>query len=108
MLCGNHFEIFSSKEAHHSLVVWVEPCKILSSFHEKIQSIQSCLGLTPDENAFISHITIAQLLNIKPENLLSYLSSPGNFSFSPFEINHLVLLLLPPTMSNGPYIVKER
>ncbi|KEC56123.1 RNA 2',3'-cyclic phosphodiesterase [Bartonella koehlerae] len=100
------FEIFGSESMPHSLIVRIEPCETLNLLHEKIQCIQNHLGLTHDEKQFTPHITLARLLDIQPEDLPSYLSSKGNFSFSPFEVNHFVLLLSPSPSSDAPYIVK--
>lgn len=71
-----------------------------------MQSILNSLGLPPDEKQFIPHITLARLLNIKPDDLPSYLSSRGDFLFPPFEIDHFVLLSSPSPLSDAPYIVK--
>ncbi|EJF98165.1 2'-5' RNA ligase [Bartonella vinsonii subsp. arupensis Pm136co] len=101
------FEIFGSENAPHSLVVRIEPCETLSLLHEKMQCIRSNLSLKPDEKQFIPHITLARLLDIKPEALPSYLSSRSDFSFSPFEVNHFVLLLSLSPSSDDPYIVKK-
>ncbi|WP_019220890.1 RNA 2',3'-cyclic phosphodiesterase [Bartonella senegalensis] len=100
------FEIFSSENIPHSLVVRIEPCETLNLLHEKIQHIRNHLGLTPDERQFTPHITLARLLDIQPEDLPPYLSSRGNFSFPPFEVNNFVLLLSPSPSSNAPYVVK--
>lgn len=100
------FEIFSSENIPHSLVVRIERCEVLNLLHEKMQSILNSLGLPPDEKQFIPHITLARLLNIKPDDLPSYLSSRGDFLFPPFEIDHFVLLSSPSPLSDAPYIVK--
>ncbi|WP_208435541.1 RNA 2',3'-cyclic phosphodiesterase [Bartonella phoceensis] len=100
------FEVFTSNDVPHSLVVRIEPCETLNLLHEKMQSIRNRLGLMPDEKQFIPHITVARLLDIKPEDLPSYLASRGDFSFPPFEINHFVLLSSPSPSSNAPYILK--
>lgn len=100
------FDVFGSENAPHSLVVRIEPCETLNLLHEKMQDIRNSLSLTPDKKQFIPHITVARLLNIKPEDLPSYLSSRSNFSFPPFEVDHFVLLLSPSPSSNTPYIVK--
>ncbi|EJF74546.1 RNA 2',3'-cyclic phosphodiesterase [Bartonella alsatica] len=100
------FEVFGSKNAPHSLVVLIEPCETLNLLHEKMQCIRNSLSLTPDEKQFIPHITIARLLNIKPEDLPSYISSQNNFSFPSFKVDHFVLLLSPSPSSDAPYILK--
>ncbi|ENN95401.1 RNA 2',3'-cyclic phosphodiesterase [Bartonella vinsonii] len=101
------FDVFGSENAPHSLVVRIAPCETLSLLHEKMQCIRSNLNLTPDEKQFIPHITLARLLDIKPEDLPSYLSSRSDFSFPPFEVNHFVLLLSPSPLSDAPYIVEK-
>ncbi|GAA5096781.1 RNA 2',3'-cyclic phosphodiesterase [Bartonella acomydis] len=106
MLQMKGFDVFGSEKAPHSLVVCIEPCEILNILYEKMQCIRSHLGLTPDEKQFTPHITIARLLDIKPEDLSPYLSSQGDFSFPPFEVDHFVLFLSPSPSSNSPYIVK--
>ncbi|WP_208441262.1 RNA 2',3'-cyclic phosphodiesterase [Bartonella raoultii] len=100
------FDVFGPENAPHSLVVRIVPCKTLNLLHEKMQSIRNSLSLTPDKKQFIPHITIARLLDIKPEDLPSYLSSRGDFSFPPFEVDRFVLLLSPSPSSDAPYIVK--
>ncbi|MET3559568.1 2'-5' RNA ligase [Bartonella japonica] len=100
------FEVFSSKNIPYSLVVRIEPCESLNLLHEKMQYIRNSLGLPPDKKQFIPHITLARLLNIKPDDLSSYLFSRGNFLFPPFEIDHFVLLLSPSPLSYASYIVK--
>ncbi|WP_273759780.1 RNA 2',3'-cyclic phosphodiesterase [Bartonella sp. ML70XJBT.G] len=100
------FDVFGPEKASHTLVVRIEPCETLNLLHEKMQAIRNSLSLTPDEKQFIPHITVARLLDIKPEDLPSYLSSRGNFSFPPFEVNHFVLLLSLSPSSDAPYIVK--
>ncbi|WP_281432240.1 2'-5' RNA ligase family protein, partial [Bartonella bovis] len=84
----------------------IEPCETLNLLHEKMQCIRNSLSLTPDEKQFIPHITIARLLNIKPEDLPSYISSQNNFSFPSFKVDHFVLLLSPSPSSDAPYILK--
>ncbi|WP_455466125.1 RNA 2',3'-cyclic phosphodiesterase [Bartonella sp. B39] len=101
------FEVFGSEKAPHSLVVRIEPCETLNLLHEQMQSIRSSLNLTPDEKQFTPHITVARLLDIKPEDLPSYLSSQGDFSFPAFEVDHFVLLLSPSPSSDAPYIVRR-
>ncbi|WP_375673042.1 RNA 2',3'-cyclic phosphodiesterase [Bartonella sp. TS82HLJMH] len=100
------FEVFGSKDAPHSLVVRIEPCETLNLLHEQMQKIRSRLKLAPDEKQFMPHITLARLLDIRPEDLPAYLSSRGDFSFLPFEVDRFVLLLSPSPESNAPYIVK--
>ncbi|WP_273756366.1 RNA 2',3'-cyclic phosphodiesterase [Bartonella sp. MM73XJBT] len=100
------FDVFGSENAPHSLVVRIEPCETLNLLHEKMQTIRNSLILTTDEKQFIPHITVARLFDIKPEDLPSYLSSRGNFSFHPFEVDHFVLLLSSSPSSDAPYIVK--
>ncbi|ATP11708.1 RNA 2',3'-cyclic phosphodiesterase [Bartonella henselae] len=100
------FEIFSSENTPHSLVVRIEPCETLNLLHKKMQCIRNHLRLPPDERQFTPHITLARLLDIQPEDLSYYLSSRSNFSFPPFEVNNFVLLLSPSPSSNAPYIVK--
>ncbi|WP_273720277.1 MULTISPECIES: RNA 2',3'-cyclic phosphodiesterase [unclassified Bartonella] len=100
------FDVFGSENAPHSLVVRIEPCETLNLLHEKMQTIRNNLILTTDEKQFIPHITVARLFDIKPEDLPSYLSSRGNFSFHPFEVDHFVLLLSSSPTSDAPYIVK--
>ncbi|EJF80201.1 2'-5' RNA ligase [Bartonella sp. DB5-6] len=107
MLQARGFEVFGSENAPHSLVVRIEPCETLSLLHEKIQCIRSSLHLTPDEKQFTPHITLARLLDIKPDDLPSYLSSRGSFLFPPFKVDHFVLLLSPSPSSDAPYIVKR-
>ncbi|WP_375641339.1 MULTISPECIES: RNA 2',3'-cyclic phosphodiesterase [unclassified Bartonella] len=106
MLQTKGFEVFGSENAPHSLVVRIEPCETLNLLHEKMQCIRSKLHLEPDEKPFTPHITLARLLDIKPEDLPSYLSSRGDFLFPPFEVDHFVLLLSPSPSSDAPYIVK--
>ncbi len=101
------FEVFGSENAPHSLVVRIEPCKTLSLLHEKMQCIRSSLHLTPDERLFTPHITLARLLDMKPDDLPSYLSSRGGFLFPPFKVDHFVLLLSPSPSSDALYIVKR-
>ncbi|MCZ2157762.1 RNA 2',3'-cyclic phosphodiesterase [Bartonella sp. 220] len=101
------FNVFGSEKAPHSLVVRIEPCETLSLLHKKMQCIRSNLNLTPDEKQFIPHITLARLLDIKPENLPSYLSLRSDFSFPPFEVNNFVLLSSPSPSSDAPYIVEK-
>ncbi|EJF85108.1 RNA 2',3'-cyclic phosphodiesterase [Candidatus Bartonella washoeensis] len=100
------FEVFGSENAPHSLVVGIEPCETLNSLHEQMQNIRNHLKLAPDEKQFTPHITLARLLDIRPDDLPPYLSSRGDFSFPGFEINHFVLLLSPSPSSDAPYIVK--
>ncbi|QEE08374.1 RNA 2',3'-cyclic phosphodiesterase [Bartonella kosoyi] len=100
------FDVFSSENVPHSLVVCIEPCETLNLLHEKMQCIRNHLGLAPDEKKFTPHITVARLLDIKPDDLPPYLSSRGDFSFPPFEVDHFVLFLSPYPSSDTPYIVK--
>ncbi|WP_317992538.1 RNA 2',3'-cyclic phosphodiesterase [Bartonella gliris] len=100
------FEVFGSEDSPHSLVVRIEPCETLNLLHEQMQNIRNSLKLTPDKKKFTPHITLARLLDIKPEDLPPYLSSWGDFSFPAFEINHFVLLLSPSPSSDAPYVVK--
>ncbi|WP_212111634.1 RNA 2',3'-cyclic phosphodiesterase [Bartonella queenslandensis] len=106
MLQIEGFDIFGSENAPHSLVIRIKPCETLNLLHEKMQYIRNKLGLAPDEREFIPHITVARLLDIKPEDLPPYLSSRGSFSFPPFEVDHFVLFLSPSPLSDAPYIVK--
>ncbi|PIT70226.1 RNA 2',3'-cyclic phosphodiesterase [Bartonella tribocorum] len=106
MLKMKDFDIFGSENAPHSLVIHIEPCETLNLLHEKMQYIRSHLRLTPDKREFTPHITIARLLDIKSEDLPPYLSSRGDFSFPPFEVDHFVLFLSPSPSSDAPYIVK--
>ncbi|AGF73959.1 2'-5' RNA ligase [Bartonella australis AUST/NH1] len=101
-----NFKILGSATAPHSLVVRIEPCEILSSLHEKIQRIRSYLGLTPDETLFTPHITLARLLDVKPEDLSLYLSSRSSLSLAPFEVDRFVLLLSENPSSDALYVVK--
>ncbi|WP_409361361.1 RNA 2',3'-cyclic phosphodiesterase [Bartonella heixiaziensis] len=101
------FKVFGSENAPHSLVVSIESCETLNLLHEQMQKIRSYLKLAPDEKQFMPHITLARLLDIRPEDLPSYLSSRGDFSFPPFEVDRFVLLLSPSPESNAPYIVKD-
>ncbi|EJF97255.1 RNA 2',3'-cyclic phosphodiesterase [Bartonella taylorii] len=107
MLQTRGFEVFGSENAPHSLVVRIELCETLSLLHEKMQCIRSSVHLTPDEKPFTPHITIARLLDIKPDDLPSYLSSRGDFLFPPFKVDHFVLFLSPSPSSDAPYIVKR-
>ncbi|WP_254473620.1 RNA 2',3'-cyclic phosphodiesterase [Bartonella sp. B1098] len=100
------FDVFSSENTPHSLVIRIRLCEALNLLHEKMQCIRSHLGLTPDKREFTPHITVARLLDIKPEDLPSYLSSRSDFSFPPFDIDHFVLFLSPSPSSDAPYIVK--
>ncbi|EJF85454.1 hypothetical protein MCY_01015 [Bartonella rattimassiliensis 15908] len=88
-------------------MVHIEPCKGLNLLHEKMQCIRNKLELKPDEKLFTPHITLARIVDIIPKDLSSYLSSRDNFLFSPFEVNHFVLLLLPSPLNDTPYIEKE-
>ncbi|WP_019219204.1 RNA 2',3'-cyclic phosphodiesterase [Bartonella florencae] len=106
MLQMKGFDVFGSENAPHSLVVRIEPCEILNLLHEKMQCIRSHLRLEPDKKQFTPHITVARLLDIKSEDLPLYLSSRGNFSFPPFDVDHFVLFLSPSPSSDAPYIVK--
>lgn len=106
MLQMKGFDIFGSENAPHSLVIRIEPCETLNLLHEKMQRIRSHLRLAPDEREFTPHITVARLLDIKSEDLPPYLSSRGDFSFPPFEVDHFVLFLSPSPSSDTPYIVK--
>ncbi|WP_039759378.1 RNA 2',3'-cyclic phosphodiesterase [Bartonella queenslandensis] len=106
MLQMKGFDIFGSENAPHSLVIRIEPCETLNLLHEKMQCIRGHLRLAPNEKQFTPHITVARLLDIKPEDLPLYLSYRGDFSFSPFEVDHFVLFLLPSPSSDAPYIVK--
>ncbi|BBL52794.1 RNA 2',3'-cyclic phosphodiesterase [Bartonella quintana] len=108
MLHMNGFKVFGSENAPHSLVVRIEPCETLSLLHEKMECIRSNLGLNPDKKQFTPHITLARLLDIKPEDLPFYLSSRGDFSFPPFKVDHFALLLSPSPLSDAPYVVKRR
>ncbi|GAA4658598.1 RNA 2',3'-cyclic phosphodiesterase [Bartonella pachyuromydis] len=108
MLYTKGFDVFGSESSPHSLVVRIEPSETLSLLHKKMQSIRNSLSLSPDERPFTPHITVARLLDIKPEYLPSYLSSRGDFSFPPFEVDHFVLLLSPSPSSDAPYVVKGR
>ncbi|MBX4335323.1 RNA 2',3'-cyclic phosphodiesterase [Bartonella raoultii] len=100
------FEVFGSKNAPHSLVVRIAPCEALNLLHEQMQTIRNRLGFPAEERQFIPHITLARLLDINPKDLPFYLSSRGDFSFAPFEINHFVLLLSPSPSSDTLYKVK--
>ncbi|WP_455477773.1 RNA 2',3'-cyclic phosphodiesterase [Bartonella sp. B10] len=100
------FEIFGSKDAPHSLIIRIKFCEILNLLQKQMQYIQNYLRLTPDKRPFTPHITIARLLDIKPNDLSTYLSSRSNFLLPPFEINHFVLFLSPSPMNDNPYIVK--
>ncbi|GAA5104585.1 RNA 2',3'-cyclic phosphodiesterase [Bartonella jaculi] len=102
----NGFKVFGSEDAPHSLVVRIEPCETLNLLHEQMQNIRNRLKLTPDEKQFTPHITLARLLDIRPQDLPPYLSHRSDFSFPPFEIDRFVLLLSPSPESNSPYIVK--
>ncbi|WP_273717462.1 MULTISPECIES: RNA 2',3'-cyclic phosphodiesterase [Bartonella] len=106
MLQMKDFDIFVSENAPHSLVIRIELCETLNLLHEKMQYIRSHLDLTPDEREFTPHITIARLLDTKPADLPPYLSSRGDFSFPPFEVDHFVLFSSPSPSSDAPYIVK--
>lgn len=100
------FDVFGPENAPHSLVIRIKPCETLNLLHEKMQAIRNNLNLVPDEKQFIPHITVARLRYVKSEDLSSYLSSRNDFSFSPFEVDHFVLLLSPSPSSSAPYIVK--
>ncbi|MCZ2327980.1 RNA 2',3'-cyclic phosphodiesterase [Bartonella sp. F02] len=102
----NGFDVFRSENKPHSLVVRIAPCAELNFLHEKIRSIQNQLGLTLDPKQFTPHITLARLLDIKSEDLSSYLSFQGDFSFPSFKIDQFVLFLSEKPSSDAPYIVK--
>ncbi|WP_208441349.1 RNA 2',3'-cyclic phosphodiesterase [Bartonella raoultii] len=106
MLQMKGFDVFGPENAPHSLVVRIEPCEALNLLHEKMQCIRSHLRLEPDKKEFTPHITIARLLDIKPEDLPPYLSSRSDFSFPPFDVDHFVLFSSPSPSSDAPYIVK--
>lgn len=106
MLDSNGFEVFGSKNAPHSLVIRVIPCEALNLLHEKIQHIRDCLEFSPDKTPFTPHITLARLLDIKADDLFSYLASRGDFSLPAFEVDHFVLLLSANPLGNTPYIVR--
>ncbi|WP_375606141.1 RNA 2',3'-cyclic phosphodiesterase [Bartonella sp. AC142YNZD] len=100
------FEVFSSENVPHSLVVCIEPCEKLTLLHEKMQYIRNKLELKPDERLFIPHITLARIFDINLKDLSSYLSSRDDFSLPPFEVDHFVLLLSASPLNKTPYIVK--
>ncbi|WP_336278731.1 RNA 2',3'-cyclic phosphodiesterase [Bartonella sp. CB175] len=102
----NGFKVFVKENIPHSLVVRINSCETLDLLHKQMQCIRDRLKLPPDERLFTPHITIARLLNVKSEDLSSYLSARGDFSISPFEVDHFVLLLSASPMSDDPYIVQ--
>ncbi|WP_332065275.1 RNA 2',3'-cyclic phosphodiesterase [Bartonella sp. CB189] len=103
----NGFKVFSQEDnTPHSLVVRINSCETLDLLHKQMQCIRNRLKLPPDVRQFSPHITIARLLDIKSEDLSSYLSAREDFSIAPFWIHHFVLLLSPSPMSDDPYIVK--
>ncbi|WP_375644378.1 MULTISPECIES: RNA 2',3'-cyclic phosphodiesterase [unclassified Bartonella] len=106
MLQIDGFDIFGSENTAPSLVIRIKPCKALNLLHEKMQSIRSHLGLTPDEREFTPHITIARLLDTKPEDLVPYLFFRRNFSFPPFEVDHFVLFSSSSPSSEAVYLIK--
>lgn len=106
MLQIESFDILSSENAPHSLVIRIKPYETLNLLYEKMQYIRNKLRLAPDAREFIPHITVARLLDTKPENLPPYLSSRSDFSSPPFEVDHFVLFLSPSPSSEAPYIVK--
>ncbi|WP_455476498.1 2'-5' RNA ligase family protein [Bartonella sp. B17] len=76
----------------------------LNLLHEQIQCIRKHLKLPPDKRKFTPHITIAQFLDAKPEDISSYVSSRRDFVLPPFEIDHFVLFSSPSLDDNVPYI----
>ncbi|WP_375608970.1 MULTISPECIES: RNA 2',3'-cyclic phosphodiesterase [unclassified Bartonella] len=106
MLQIEGFDIFGSENASPSLVLRVKPCEALNLLHKKMQYIRNKLELKPDERQFTPHITLARLIDTKPEDLVPYLFFRRNFSFYPFEVDHFVLLSSPSPSSNAVYLVK--
>lgn len=64
------------------------------------------LGLELDKGKFIPHVTVARLNQVKLDELLSYLSSRGNFETAPFAISRFVLMSSQKS-GGGPYIIEE-
>ncbi|WP_336287648.1 RNA 2',3'-cyclic phosphodiesterase [Bartonella sp. CB60] len=102
----HHSKVFDSETIPDSLVVRIEPCETLNLLHEQIQCIQERLKLPRDQRKFTPHITIARLLDVKPEDLASYVSSRRGFSLPLFDIDHFVLFSSPSLDDNVPYIVQ--
>ncbi|WP_175868388.1 RNA 2',3'-cyclic phosphodiesterase [Bartonella gabonensis] len=106
MLQIEDFDILGLENTSPSLVIRIKACEALYLLHEKMQSIRSHLGLTPDKREFTPHITIARLLDTTPEDLAPYLFFQRNFSFPPFEVDHFVLFSSPSPLSDAVYLVK--
>ncbi|EJF91105.1 RNA 2',3'-cyclic phosphodiesterase [Bartonella tamiae] len=99
-------EVFGSKKPH-SLFARVAPCEELLLLQAEIDRIAKRLGLKFDKTKYVPHVTIARLRNVQHDDLLSYLSSRGNFSTMPFQINRFTLMSSRQSVGGGPYIIEE-
>ncbi|WP_297326744.1 RNA 2',3'-cyclic phosphodiesterase [uncultured Bartonella sp.] len=99
-------DVFGSKTPR-SIYARVEPCDELLTLQSDIDRIAKKLGLKLDKGKFIPHVTVARLNQVKLDNLLSYLSSRGNFETAPFPISRFVLMSSQESIGGGPYIIEE-
>lgn len=105
-LCLKGIDVFGSKTPR-SIYARVEPCDELLTLQGDIDRIAKRLGLKLDKGKFIPHVTVARLSQVKLDDLLSYLSSRGNFETDYFPVKRFVLMSSQESIGGGPYIIED-
>lgn len=91
----------------HSIWAGVAPSPELFALQAEIERICQRLGLPKDPRKFTPHVTLARLKNANLDQVAHYLSTRGNFSTLPFQVNRFVLMSSRDSVGGGPYVIEE-
>lgn len=100
-------DVFTPKKPH-SLYASVEASPQLHTLQAEIERVSRRLGLPPEKRSFTPHVTLARLKQVRLDDLVTYLSSRGNFLTDSFAVKRFVLMASKESVGGGPYIVEEQ
>ncbi len=97
---------FGSKKPH-SVWAGVSQPPELYELQGEIERICQRIGLPADPRKFMPHVSLARLRSARLDDVVSYLSSRGDFHTPSFTVSRFVLLSSRDSVGGGPYRTEE-